>query len=194
MNVRQFSPYAKNTIIKRWIVEEMRKAEAEEKKRLLYVAMTRAKRHVVFTGKKSIIAKEIETGIAAPGSNKWCSEVLDPAFADGFGISLSQIALDEYQNNKKETHIDIVWDDDDIKGIEVVERKPAEFRAAEMAPPEMELYEANTAQKVRIDPSGAEDLYTCKARYVHKEPSWGGRGPFIHKDIDDQKAGGEVLR
>jgi len=31
MNTKQFSPYTKNTIIKRWIVEEMRKVEIEEK-------------------------------------------------------------------------------------------------------------------------------------------------------------------
>jgi len=135
--------------------------------------------------------------VAAPGPNKWCSEVLDPAFGR-FGVSLSQIALKEYQNNKKEAHIDVVWDGDDIKGIEIVERAPAKPKSVEVLPPAIELSEAEITQKVRIDPSGAENLYTCKARYVIKNLLGVGEDPSYIKGISmtkrpEGKFYGEVL-
>lgn len=166
MNVARFSPYTKDTIIRKWIIKEMRKIETEEKKRLLYVAMTRAKKHVVFTGKRRITDGEIKSEKAGKKQNTWGCEVLDPVFEKISDISLSQIALDEYLKNKNETHIDVLWDKDEIKGIGIVDRAIESFETPEINTPKMELVEKSVQQKVKIDPSAAGDIYECPAKYL----------------------------
>jgi len=166
MNVTRFSPYTKDTIIRKWIIKEMRKIEAEEKKRLLYVAMTRAKKHVVFTGKRRITDGEIKSEKAGKKQNTWGGDVFDSVFEKISGISLSQIALDEYLKNKNETHIDVLWDRDEIVGIGIVDRAIESFEIPEINPPKIELVEKSVQQKVKIDPSAAGDIYECPAKYL----------------------------
>lgn len=166
MNVTRFSPYTKDTIIRKWIVKELRKIETEEKKRLLYVAMTRAKKHVVFTGKRRITDGEIKSEKAGRKQNTWGGEVFDPVFEKISGISLSQIALDEYLKNKNETHIDVLWDKDEIVGIGIVNRARDSFETSDVNLPKMELVEKSVQQKVKIDPSAVGDIYECPAKYL----------------------------
>ncbi|MDY6985646.1 MAG: UvrD-helicase domain-containing protein [Candidatus Thermoplasmatota archaeon] len=187
INVTRFSPYKKDTIIRRGIIKEIRKIEAEEKKRLLYVAMTRARKHVVFTGKKRITGGEIKNEKASKKQNTWSCEVFDPLFEKISGDSLSQIALDEYLKNKNEVHIDIVWDKDEIRGIEVVDRVTEDFEASEINPPGMELVEMSVQQKVKIDPSAVGDIYECPAKYLISNTTKVRKELFFVKSISLNK-------
>ncbi len=145
-NLRELGPERRESLMLIRLKKEMREREEEERKRVLYVAMTRAKDHLFFTG-----------CLPRYMSKCWASEIFDKS------LNLTQTAK---STTDSKLHYVVEFDDNSMwlrrasttKGTGETQRskETIDVRFIEYKPPE---------EKFLLDPSYASFLLECPMKY-----------------------------
>jgi len=152
-NLKQYSPERRESLIYVWLKKEEQERYEEERKRLLYVAMTRAKDHLFFTGCLNVSQQRKDPC--------WARNILDKS------LNLTQIAVSSSVGNSRLSFRVEFGDAGRMwlrrvivahgrRGAEEKERRVESMRFVGYIPRE---------RKVVIDPSYAGLLFECPMKY-----------------------------
>jgi len=202
INLHRFSNEKRKTFILKSLAAEQRKKEEEEKKRLFYVAMTRAENHLIFTGMKRISDKEVKHLMSNRVEKNWCREIVDKRF------DLSDRVVKIASTSKKDSvHFDINWNENsfvtnlverDLNKKEKEKEKKEKYERVEIIErsenDEIEVYneKIDLPEKIVINPSGIQNLFTCPVKYYISNCLGVGEDQVVLKSIElEGEAGGK---